>query len=201
MNERRRIIALISALASKPENNDRLREALTEARASGFVKREEVYECLLQLYLFAGFPAALEAMRALRDAWPETDDDKPSTREPVSYPQFVERGQKLFEQVYGANAERVREEIRNLSPELGAWTMTDGYSKTLSRPALDAVTRELAVVASLTQLSWDRQLFSHILGARNVGATNEDVEAAINIGAMGDEKKLGMAMKLVKKVK
>jgi 4-carboxymuconolactone decarboxylase len=154
---------------------------------------------LLQLYLFAGFPAALEAMRALRSVWPETEDDKPAAREPVSYPQFVERGQKLFEQVYGANAERVRDEIRSLSIDLGAWTMTDGYSKTLSRPGLDAVTRELAVVASLTLLGWDRQLFSHILGARNVGATNKDIEEAISIGAMSDEKKFERAMLLAKK--
>jgi alkylhydroperoxidase/carboxymuconolactone decarboxylase family protein YurZ len=77
--------------------------------------------------------------------------------------------------------------------------MTDGYSKTLSRAGLDAVTRELAVVASLTQLGWDRQLFSHILGARNVGATNEEIEEAISIGAMGDEKKLERAMLFAKK--
>jgi 4-carboxymuconolactone decarboxylase len=199
MNERIRILVTLSTLASKPENNELLIPAISAARASGFVKREEVYECLLQLYLFAGFPAALEAMRALRKAWPETDDNIPSVREPISYPQFVERGQKLFEQVYGVNAERVREEIRSLSIELGAWTMTDGYSKTLSRPGLDAVTRELAVVASLTQLGWERQLFSHIIGARNVGASNEEIEEAISIGAMNDEKKLGVAMLFAKK--
>jgi len=195
MNQRTKILVELSVLAARPEHHDRLRESLSEARASGHLKREEAYECLLQLYLFAGFPAALEAMRALRSAWPETDDDKPEARTSVSYPQFVERGQKLFEQVYGANAERVRDEIRSLSIELGAWTMTDGYSKTLSRPGLDAITRELAVVAALTQLGWDRQLFSHILGARNVGATNDEIEEAISIGAMGDEKKLERAMK------
>ena len=199
MNERTRIIASLSALASKPEHNVRLREALAEARTSGYVKREEVYECLLQLYLFAGFPAALEAMRALRSAWQETEEDKPAAREPVSYPQFVERGQKLFEQIYGTNAERVRDEIRGLSLELGAWTMTDGYSKTLSRPGLDTVTRELAIVASLTQLGWERQLFSHILGARNVGATNEDIEEAIRIGAMSNKEKLESGMLLAKR--
>ena len=199
MDERTHILVSLSALASKPEHNERLRQALHAARASGYVKREEVYECLLQLHLFAGFPAALEAMRALRKAWPEVETDKTEARESVTYPQFVERGKKLFEQVYGANAGRVRDEIRDLSIELGAWTMTDGYSKTLSRPGLDAVTRELAVVASLTQLGWERQLHSHILGARNLGAAKDVIEEAIEIGAMGDEKKLERAMRIAKK--
>jgi 4-carboxymuconolactone decarboxylase len=199
MDERTQILVKLSALASRPEHNEHLGKAVAEARASGLVKRVEVYECLLQLHLFAGFPAALEAMRALRNAWPETEDDKPAAREPVTYPQFVDRGRKLFEQVYGENAERVRTEIRDLSIELGAWTMTDGYAKTLSRPGLDAATRELAVVASLTQLGWERQLFSHILGSRNVGATDKDIEEAIEIGALGYDKKRERAMMFAKK--
>ncbi|MDP4199388.1 MAG: carboxymuconolactone decarboxylase family protein [Bacteroidota bacterium] len=199
MEDRTKIIVELSALASRPEHRERLRDALAAARAAAQVKREEIYECFLQLHLFAGFPAALEAMRALRAAWPRGHDEKLEVREPVSYPQFVERGQKLFEQVYGANSERVRAEIRDLSVELGAWTMNDGYSKTLSRPGLASIARELATVAGLTQLGWERQLFSHILGARNVGASKEDVEEAISIGALGDEEKLKRALVLAKK--
>lgn len=199
MDTRTRTIVELSALASRPEYRERLREALATARASGQMKREEVYECFLQLHLFAGFPAALEAMRALRSAWPKSEDDQAAPPEPISYPQFVERGQKLFEQVYGGNAERVRSEIRSLSIELGAWTMTDGYSKTLSRPGLDSIKRELATVAGLTQLGWERQLLSHILGAQNVGASQEDIDEAIAIGAMGDEQKLARAILLAKK--
>jgi alkylhydroperoxidase/carboxymuconolactone decarboxylase family protein YurZ len=38
-------------------------------------------------------------------------------------------------------------------------------------------------------LGWDRQLFSHILGAKNVGASNEDILEAIDIGSLGDQAK------------
>lgn len=188
----------ISAYASRPEHRDQLLESLRAAKNAGELRREEVYECILQTYLFAGFPAALEGMRALRAVWPKGEGDD-ELRPPISYPDFVERGTKLFERVYGMKAERVKQEIRDLSPELGAWTMTDGYSKTLSRAGLDAVTRELCTVAALTQLGWERQLLSHILGAANLGASPTEIEQAIVIGAMRDPLKQERATKLYKK--
>jgi 4-carboxymuconolactone decarboxylase len=194
------LLLQIATYASRPELRDRLKAALSEAKSGGLISREQVYECLLQTYLFAGFPAALEAMRALRAIWPKPESEEGVKPPPISYPEFVERGQKLFEKVYGANAERVKAEIRDLSPELGAWTMTDGYSKTLSRSGLDAVSRELVTVAAITQLGWERQLFSHILGAQNCGASAEQVQTAIEIGAMGDAEKLNAALKLLKRI-
>jgi 4-carboxymuconolactone decarboxylase len=191
------ILLEISTYASHPSHRERLLAALREAKNAGDVRREEVYECILQTYLFAGFPAALEGMRALRAVWPKVGDDE--QRPPVSYPDFLERGTRLFEQVYGDKAERVKQEIRDLSPELGAWTMTDGYSKTLSRPGLAAATRELCTVAALTHLGWERQLLSHILGAANLGASAEDIALAIKIGAMEDPEKEMRAMKLYRK--
>ena len=191
------VLLQISTFASSPHHRERLLETLRAAKASGHVRREEVYECILQTYLFAGFPAALEGMRALRAVWPKVEGDD-ELRPPVSYPDFVERGVRLFEQVYADKAERVKQEIRDLSPELGAWTMTDGYSKTLSRPGLDAVTRELCTVAALTHLGWERQLLSHMLGAANLGATQEEIREAIAIGAMGSAEKEDRTLRLLR---
>lgn len=159
------------------------------------ISREEIYESFLQLYLFAGFPAALEAMRALQTAWPA--EGNVTVREPVSYPDFLDRGNKLFERIYGKNASRVRDGMMKLSPELGRWAMTDGYSKTLSRPGLDVKTRELAIVAVLTQSGWERQLGSHIFGALNAGAGEHEVREAIAIGAQENSTRFEASISLM----
>ena len=69
--------------------------------------------------------------------------------------------------------------MRELSPELAEWMIVEGYGKVLSRPQLSPVERELCTVAALTVMDWERQLFSHIKGALNVGAAKNEVKEAI----------------------
>jgi 4-carboxymuconolactone decarboxylase len=200
MDERTRTLVELSALASRPEHQSRLQKKLLLAKNEGIAKRSEIYECFLQLYLFAGFPAALEAMRALANAWPQDRVEQPEG-DPLSYPAFLDRGRNFFDLIYAENAERVKKAMAKLSPELSRWALIDGYSRTLSRPGLDAVTRELAIVAVLTQLGWQRQLLSHMLGALNAGASREDMKLAIEIGALDDAFKVSQAVELEAKMK
>jgi 4-carboxymuconolactone decarboxylase len=203
MDERSRYLIHASALASRFEYHEELRKLVAEVKGSGVVPRTELYECFLQIYLFAGFPAGLESVRALGKVWPEHEvgANAAATRETMSYPMFLERGQKLYQEIYSRNAEMVRSEMLKLSPELAAWAVIEGYGKTLSRSGLDVPTRELAIVAVLTQLAWERQLFSHIMGALNVGARKEDVREAIEIGALGNDAKRTRGLTLLERVK
>ncbi len=189
----------LAVLASRPELHSELSEHILHLKRDRSATWSECYECALQTYLFAGFPAALEAARALHRAWPE-DESLPWEAEMLeafsTHEQNLERGEELYRQVYAANANVVREALQTLSPELALWAVTEGYGKTLSRPGLDIVTRELAIVGMLTQLGWERQLFSHIMGARNVGASLEQIQKAIQLGARADEGKLNKALAL-----
>ena len=191
----------ISTLASRPEFRNELAEELRKIKESSLAAREELYEVFLQTYLFAGFPAALESVRALSKVFGyEENDIKTEEQIIAEYTTYLKKGETVYKKVYAANAEKVREELLRLSPELAAWAMIEGYGKTLSRPNLDAKKRELCVVASLVQLGWDRQLYSHILGARNVGASGDDISEAARIGANGDGKKLEVAEQLIRKI-
>ena len=196
INDRTKALIKASALAARPEFSHLLREHLHAVKKNGDANYGELYEAFLQLYLFAGFPAALEAVRALRNVW---GDERYSLHEEMNYEHFKERGTSLYKRVYAKNAQHVRDEMLALSPELAEWALIEGYGKTLSRPGLDEKTRELCIVAILTQLSWKRQLFSHILGAHNVGAEREEITDAIIIGAMGDDKKQLAAEQLLQK--
>lgn len=198
-----RALIEVSTLAARPELRAELAAVLSDIKANDRASFNELYEVLLQSYLFAGFPAALEGVRTLERTFgvpPERvfeEDPHAIARE---YERFFARGEALYQTVYGKNAPRVREEMIRLSPELAAWAMIEGYGKTLSRSGLPTNTRELCIVAQLTQLGWDRQLYSHILGARNTGSSVEAIRQAARIGAHGNEALRARAEQLLEKL-
>ncbi len=189
-----------ATLASRPEFRQELLECLRLLRSHGVVNTEELYEVFLQTYLFAGFPAALESVRALEKVFGQPKFASTEEISNTDYSVFFAQGNDLYQRVYATNAPKVRAEMLRLSPELAAWAMIEGYGKTLSRPGLDSKERELCIVAQLTQLGWERQLFSHILGARNVGASIEEITEAARIGSRCDEIRFGCAEQLIKKL-
>jgi 4-carboxymuconolactone decarboxylase len=80
-----------------------------------------------------------------------------------------EAGEETCARVYGPMYERLRVNIRALHPLLDDWMIVEGYGKVLSRAALDLPRRELCIVAACAASGQDRQLQSHLHGARNVG--------------------------------
>jgi 4-carboxymuconolactone decarboxylase len=136
-----------------------------------------VEEVILQSYLFAGFPRALNAAREWRRssgrAAPAVDQDAAEPSE------WQARGAVTCAQVYGSMYERLRENVRELHPALDSWMVMDGYGKVLSRPGLDLLRRELCIVAACAACAQDRQLHSHLHGALNVGASPAQVEATL----------------------
>jgi 4-carboxymuconolactone decarboxylase len=88
-------------------------------------------------------------------------------------------GEKTCETVYGAFYDRLRHNIRELHPALDEWMIVEGYGKVLARPALDLARRELCIVAICAAAAQDRQLHSHLHGARNAGATPDEIEGAL----------------------
>lgn len=191
----------VATLSSRPEYRNELIEELRTIKSSFSATREDLYEVFLQSYLFAGFPAALESVRVLEKVFGRESGILEDQNQLISsYKAYAENGEALYKNVYASNAARVREEMIRLSPELAAWAMIEGYGKTLSRPGLDTKTRELTIVAMLTQLGWDRQLYSHILGARNVGGSKDEIIEAAIIGAKGSKDRFEIAEQLIKKI-
>ena len=142
-------------------------------RAGPITPHQWIEELLLQSYLFAGFPRALNAMRE----WRRT---APTPRALTAGPRDIRRqGEATCARVYGAMYDRLRENIRALHPELDDWMILEGYGKVLSRPGLDLQRRELCIVAACAATAQDRQLQSHLHGALNVGIPPGVVTAAL----------------------
>ena len=151
-----------------------IREAM--AVAHGEVPSVWVEELLLQSYLFAGFPRALNAMREWRRYEPEIATS-PNPSDPDS---TRDDGEATCSAVYGSMYERLRQNIRALHPLLDDWMITEGYGKVLSRPALDLGRRELCIVAACAASGQDRQLHSHLHGAVNVGVAPSVIDQALD---------------------
>jgi 4-carboxymuconolactone decarboxylase len=128
-----------------------------------------------------GYPRVLVAFglwrKASRIAAPPADAD-------ADYSQAAEwttRGEATCGVVYGANYGRLRENVRDLHPALDLWMITEGYGRTMSRPGLDLMRRELCTVAQTAVLEVPRQLHSHLRGALHAGATFGQVEGVLSV--------------------
>jgi 4-carboxymuconolactone decarboxylase len=142
-----------------------------------------VEELILQSYIFAGFPRALNAAREWRAASgiraPRADDDAGGDR----YELWRERGEATCALVYGEVYERLRSNIRELHPALEEWMIVEGYGKLLGREGLDLRRRELCIVAVCGALEQERQLHAHLRGALNAGATPAEISDTLAIVA------------------
>jgi 4-carboxymuconolactone decarboxylase len=147
--------------------------------AKRFSPPDAVDEILLQSHLFVGFPLALEALMVWRRIAPRS---APPPAE-ASVTNWKARGEVVCRNVYGANYEKLRENVSALDPDLDRWMVEDGYGKVIGRPELDLATRELATVALLAVWNSPRQLHSHLRGALNAGASGDEVSAAVEIAS------------------
>ncbi len=155
-------------------------------------------ELVLQSYLFAGFPRALNAAREWRKSQAQDSEvsgqsDRGGARASGAPPlpdeledysntfDWRERGQETCATVYGEFYEKLRGNIRELSPALDEWMIVEGYGKVLSRAGLDLGRRELCIIAACAAAGQDRQLHSHLHGALNAGVPPEVVRASIGV--------------------
>lgn len=173
-DETRALVRLAAVLTAGSEAV--MRDALSAA--SSTVRHVWIEELILQTYLFAGFPRALNSAREWRrisgDAAPAHDEG--DTYDAAAW---EARGLATCSAVYGTLYERLRPNIRALHPSLDTWMIVEGYGKVLGRPQLDLGRRELCIIAACAAAAQDRQLHSHLIGALNVGVTASVISAAL----------------------
>lgn len=183
LDDATRVLVRVSgALAGGPE--DIVRREL--GAAIGATPVEWIEELLLQTYLFVGFPRALNGTREWRRIQPLAGRDDAAAKDAAG---IRDAGERTCAAVYGDMYHRLRENIRALHPRLDEWMITEGYGKVLSRPGLDLPRRELCIVAACAATAQDRQLQSHLHGARNVGASDAAIADTLNAleGIVADE--------------
>ncbi|MFN2384123.1 MAG: carboxymuconolactone decarboxylase family protein [Gemmatimonadota bacterium] len=156
---------------------ERLVSALDNA-APG-VPPDHIEELLLQTYLFAGFPRAINAFFTWQ-GWAARSGRGRGVRqlEPDRIDTWRERGERLCRLIYGENFEALQQRLARLHPALADWTLTEAYGKVLSRPGPDPARRELAAIGALIAIAAERQLVAHLEGARRAGVAERVLRAA-----------------------
>jgi 4-carboxymuconolactone decarboxylase len=155
-----------------------MREHAEEAVAAG-VRAAWGDELLLQSVLMVGWPRALMAAAHWRKASGVGATGGADDLDYALHAEWTRRGEETCRLIYGDNYARLRENVRSLHPALDAWMITEGYGRTLSRPGLDLVRRELCIIAQTAVLNTPRQLHSHLRGALRAGADIATIEAAL----------------------
>lgn len=157
-----------------------LRERVAPLRSSQ-VPVQWVEELLLQSTLFVGYPRALIAFSAWRRfsgvPAPREDEDASYAHDA----EWTRRGEETCAVVYGDNYHKLRASVAALHPAIDAWMITEGYGRTLARPGLDLLRRELCIVAQTAVLEAPRQLHSHLRGALNAGASFAQIEGVLSV--------------------
>ena len=171
----RRLVRLSAVITAGTEVA--VREAL--AADVDVIPAEWVEELILQTYLFAGFPRALNAMREWRRLRPAAPAESVTGAGDVD--EWRQAGTVTCHEVYGSMYEKLRENIRALHPLLDEWMIVEGYGKVLGRPGLDLPRRELCIVAACAATGQDRQLHSHLHGALNVGVPTDELREALDV--------------------
>jgi 4-carboxymuconolactone decarboxylase len=173
----RRLVRVSAALAAAgpPAEGEALGAALRAAREGD---AREVEEVLVQSYLFLGYPAALNALARWRALIGPGPGVRSGSAEECDHRL---RGERVCRTVYGGQYERLRENVRALHPDMERWMVEEGYGRVLGRPGLDLRTRELCIVAQLAVVGAARQLYSHARGALHAGATEAEVEGALEL--------------------
>ncbi len=172
-----RLIRYAAVIASGDEEAIRA-ASLAAAAALPTVWVEEI---ILQSYIFAGFPRALNAAREWRRAsgLPAPDEDEGADYGNVE--RWRTRGEEACAAVYGGFYEPLRANVAALHPALDAWMVVEGYGKLLGRPGLDLRRRELCVMAVCAVARQERQLHSHVHGSRHVGATPDEIRGVLAV--------------------
>jgi 4-carboxymuconolactone decarboxylase len=157
---------------------DHLKWVIQEALKNK-ISKIEIEEIILQNYLFAGYPTAIEGLFCLHEIYriPSMSSDFDSYK---NYSIWKKKGIELCQTIYGDHFERLMTNINMLNLDLAEWMLVEGYGKVLSRNQLDLITRELCILAVLVIQNKPRQLRSHLRGALHVSATPEQILATLH---------------------
>ncbi|HIB8179944.1 carboxymuconolactone decarboxylase family protein [Elizabethkingia anophelis] len=90
------------------------------------------------------------------------------------------KGWEKLKEIDGETGEKVIENLKDISPDLGVYIIEYAFGDIYSRDGLDLKSKEIAVVAALTAMANARpQLKVHLNGALNTGSSVSEIKEVI----------------------
>jgi 4-carboxymuconolactone decarboxylase len=161
------------------------------------IPSKKIYEALLQNYLFAGYPSALEALKIFNEFFPGRKLNK---SDDFNLYHFRKNGEQNCRKIYGDKFEKLISNINLFSPEMSNWLVLEGYGKVLGRKNLSLLEREYCIVSVLSALRFQEQLYSHINGAFRQGAKEFKIKKIItNLIFLEERRSVTIGLKVLDK--
>ena len=193
--EKKYILPLVSA-AAVLRKEKHFRNLLLEAK-NRRISSKKIYEALLQNYLFAGYPSALESLKIFKEYFSKINRNN---AEDFNLYHFRKNGEQNCRKIYGDKFEKLISNINSFSPEMSNWLVLEGYGKVLSRKNLSLLEREYCIISVLTALQFEEQLYSHINGAFRLGAKEKNISEIINnLKLLGERKPTEKGLKVLER--
>lgn len=192
---KKELLPLISALAVL-RNYDDFGKLITIAKRKR-IPFNKIYEALLQNYLFAGYPSAILSLKKLKENYPAKRLGKAAD---MNLYHFRKVGVKNCRKVYGDKSDKLINNVKEFSPDLAEWLVLEGYGKVLGREGLSFKERELCVVAVLSVLGFEEQLYSHLNGAFRASASIPEIKKVIkNLSLVGKQSTVEFGLRVLKR--
>ena len=182
LSDQSRQLITISALAALGNAAPQLEFHINGALNVG-CSPEQIIETFIHVTIYAGFPAALNAVSVARKVFTERGIDVNLDTHSTEPAKRFEVGSSYLERVDGAGGEAVVESLQDIAPDLGRYIVEYSFGDVYSRPGLSLWERELVSVSACSALgTCVPQLHVHINGFLNVGGTQDElVELMIQI--------------------
>ena len=176
------VLAMCAAITADGHGEHARRLFDAVLKAPNHPDPELMREAILQTHLFAGYPRALNALAAFKDACKKAGNPLTGEIKLREHPLegddmavFRKRGKDLFDEIYRDKADQIDRYAKSNSPDLADWAIVEGYGRVLSRDVLNPRTRSLCIVAALIPMDVSPQLKGHVQGALNTGSNIEQM--------------------------
>lgn len=171
-------LAMASAVAA--QGDEARLAAVCDAWLGAKLPPAVLCEGMFQLYLFCGYPRALNALRVYREREAAAGfAPAPDLGDDPSRDAARARGEDVCRRVYGARYAALLQRVDALHPTLARLMVEEGYGRVLGRPGLEPVWREIATVGALVPMDVSRQVRAHLRGALNLGATVDGLRTVL----------------------
>lgn len=214
--------------AAKPPNQVALNmlAAIAAAGASGqFDKTEQLfrqgkeaglselqmYEAVLNLLPYVGYPRTLSTMMSFQKVYPNYIRDRSGGKDPqptepwedYAVKVWVERGAAIQQQlgISGPGREELIKQLTLLSPELTEWVRYDDFGRVFGRAGLTLIERE-AIVIGVLIAQGAPQIAAHHRAMVHVGGSEALIDALVEaVAGIVDEKALAAARRYIAEVR
>lgn len=180
LDVRRKQLAIVAALCALGHAPSQLKVHMRATINIGCTP-EEIHELILQLSVYCGFPAAMNAMMQLK-ALAEEMGLAREEGEHHSLRLDEQKGEQILEQLVPGQMEKFEKHLGTISPELIQMTTGYAFGAVYNRKALSPADRELIIIAALGAMgTCEQQLKWHLQAAINLGISLQQLKDIIHL--------------------